>query len=308
MTARPGHLFIVGAPRCGTTAMFALLAQHPDVCRSEPKEPHYFCTDFHEESDRHHGGRLRFPTRTASQYAALFRNPSKAVMLEGTTAYLQSRVAAANIHAFDPGARIVAMVRDPVDLLHSLHAKMVSIGLEDERDFGTALALEPERRAGRRMPPGLFWPSSLYYSERVRLAEQIERYRAIFPADRVKVVVYDDFRRSNLEVYADVAAFAGLNAAFQPEARRVNVNRGQRFPAFARAAARLADSAVGRAVPVALKARMGRALRIANRRAQPRVPLAPDVRRALMTRFRPEVERLGDVLGRDLVSLWGYKS
>ncbi len=126
--ARPvPNLFVVGAPRCGTTAMFRLLAQHPDIAVCDPKEPYYFCTDFHEESDRHAGRATRFPVRTEAQYLALFDDRSRTVVAEATPAYLYSTVAASRIHAFNPGARILVMVRDPVELLHSLHAKMVSV-------------------------------------------------------------------------------------------------------------------------------------------------------------------------------------
>jgi len=62
------NLFIVGAPRCGTTAMFRLLAQHPDIAVCERKETYCFCADFHEESDRYHGRAMRFPVRQEDQY------------------------------------------------------------------------------------------------------------------------------------------------------------------------------------------------------------------------------------------------
>ena len=300
------RLIIVGAPRCGTTAMFDFLAQHPDVCGSEPKEPHYFCTDFHEESDRHHGRRVRFVTRTPEAYRAIFHDPSKPVQLEGSTAYLQSRSAAENIRAFDPEARILVMVREPVSLLHSLHAKMVSQGIEDLSDFQSALAAEDDRREGRRFPRGLYWPSSLYYSERIRLGEQIERYRAVFPADRIKVIVHDDFQADNLGVYAEVARFAGLDPSFRPHTRSVNPNRELRFPALARFFTLIGDSPLRQLFPVATWWSVGRRLRFANRKLAPRRPLDPAIRRTLMARFRPEVERLSQVLDRDLVRLWGY--
>lgn len=69
---RSPNTFLVGAPRCGTTAMFRLLASHPDVSVSALKEPFYFCTDFHHESDRHHGRPMRFPVRAETDYLALF--------------------------------------------------------------------------------------------------------------------------------------------------------------------------------------------------------------------------------------------
>ncbi len=286
--------------------MFRLLAQHPDVSVCSRKEPYFFCTDFHEESDRYHGRVMRFPVRSEGDYLALFSGPSRSVVAEATPVYLYSTAAASGIHAFNPEARILAMVREPVEMLRSLHMKMVSYGQESIRDFRQAIEAEPARRTGRRLPTGLFWPSSLYYSGWIRLAEQIERYARIFPAYRVKTVVYDDFRRDNLATYSEVAAFLGLDPAFRPEPGRVNVNQIARVPLLARGIARLGDLPVKNIVPEMLRRRLRRALMNASLRPATRAPLDPGLRRELMARFRPEVEQLGRVLQRDLVSLWGY--
>lgn len=58
------NFIIVGAPRSGTTTLFHSLKQHPEIYMSYVKEPYYFCTDFHEESDQFHNKEIRFPIRT----------------------------------------------------------------------------------------------------------------------------------------------------------------------------------------------------------------------------------------------------
>jgi hypothetical protein len=300
------NLFIVGAPRCGTTAMFRFLAQHPAVSVSDPKEPYYFCSDFHNESDRHHGRVMRFPVRNEAQYLGLFSDLSRTVAAEATPAYLYSSVAASRIHAFNPDARILVMVRDPLVLLQSLHAKMVSLGQEDLQDFRRAIEAEPARRAGRQLPKGLFWPSSLYYSQWVKLGSQIERYHQTFRPDRVKAVVHDDFRRDNAGTYAEVLEFLGLDPAFRPEFTQVNENRSTRFPRLWRAIAKTGDLGIKNLVPASARRRITRTLRQATLKPVEREPLDPGLRRELRSRFQPEVEHLSRVLQRDLVSLWGY--
>jgi hypothetical protein len=299
------NLFIVGGPRCGTSAIFRLLAQHPAISVSSPKETYYFCVDFHEESDSYAGKGMRFPIRSEEKYLALFSDLSRTVVAEATPAYLYSRVAASRICAFNPDARILAIVRDPVVMLQSLHAKMVSRGQEDLRDFRQAIEAEPARRAGRRLPGGLFWPSSLYYSEWVKFTEQIERYRKTFPAHRVKTVVYDDFQRDNLATYADVVSFLGLTA-FRPECGQVNENRSPQFPALSRAVARYGDLRIKNLLPFQARRRLMRWLLRINLKPARRPPLDRGFRRELIARFRPEVESLGRMLQRDLVSAWGY--
>lgn len=286
--------------------MFKLLAQHPEVSVSDNKEPHYFCADFHQESDRYHGRVMRFRVRSESQYLALFGDRSRPVAAEATPAYLYSRVAAAKIHAFNPGARILAIVRDPIVMLRSLHAKLVANGQEDLCDFQHAIAAEPARRAGLRLPAGLFWPSSLFYSDWVKFAEQIERYRSLFPADRIKVLVYDDFLRDNLGTYAEVVSFLGLDPPFQPQVRRVNENRSLRFPLLSRAAAGLGDLPVKNLLSHTVRSKLRRMLHTANSKPEIRAPLDPRFQRELRERFRPGVEDLGRLLRRDLVTLWGY--
>ncbi len=248
---------------------------------------------------------MRFPVRTEAQYLALFREPGRRVVAEATTAYLRSRTAAGNIRAFNPDARILAMVREPVELLHSLHARLVSNGHEDLRDFRQAIEAEPERRAGRKLPRGLFWPSSLYYSEWTTLADQVERYRTRFVSDRVKVIVYDDFQRDNLMTFADVVAFLALDASRATPARH-NVNRSARFPLLARTIAQLGDLRIKNLLSEHRRLHIRKALWRVNQKPASRPPLDPGFRAELMSRFRPEVERLGSVLHRDLVSLWGY--
>ncbi len=107
-------LFIIGAPKCGTTALCAYLANHPSVCFSEPKEAKFFHDDFSVEH--------RLAT-TEEEYLKCFshQQASDQVLAEGTVWYLFSQVAVRRILAFNPEAKFVVMLRNPVDLSHSLH-------------------------------------------------------------------------------------------------------------------------------------------------------------------------------------------
>lgn len=288
--------------------MFRLLAQHPDVRPADVKEPHYFCTDFHEESDRFHGRRLRFPVRTEAEYLSLFPGPPRRVVIEATTAYLRSAAAPDRIRAFEPDARILVMVREPVEMLRSLHAKYLAQGLEDIPGFVDAIAAEADRRAGRRMPATPFWPSSLFYSEWIRTGPQIERYRSVFPPHRLKVVVYDDFRRDNLAAFADVARFLDLDAAFRPTPVWANEHHDVRVPGLVGSIGRLGNLPAKHLLPEPWRRRVRRSVRRLGSTSVPRPPLDLTLQRELQARFRPQVESLGRVLDRDLLGLWAYPS
>ncbi len=128
----------------------------------------------------------------------------------------------------------------------------------------------------------------------------------MFPPDRVRVVVHDDFRRDNVATFAEVVSFLGLDAAFRPEVRKENENRSARFPFLSTAVAWSGDLEIKNLVPERARRRLRRMLRNLNLKPATRTPLDPEFRRELMARFRPEVEALSRVLERDLVSLWGY--
>src|SRR5262245_27125154 len=127
MIRRQPDVFIVGAPRCGTTAMWQYLGDHPDVYMSPRKEPWFFCRD------------LRFSDpipRTLDAYLANFAEAREQARVgEASAWYLYSREAATAIKAFSPAARIIVMLRDPVAVMHSLHDLHVYAGTEDIADF-----------------------------------------------------------------------------------------------------------------------------------------------------------------------------
>lgn len=110
---RRPNTFIVGAPKCGTTALSTYLSEHREVFLSDPKEPNYFCSDLPE----------RQVVSQMEDYLTLFEGAldGHSVVMEASTWYLVSRVAVANIMEFEPRARLIVMVRNPIDLVHSLH-------------------------------------------------------------------------------------------------------------------------------------------------------------------------------------------
>ena len=116
------NLFIVGFPRSGTGFLNKHLGLHPDVFMSSPKEPNFFCSDFHNESDKFHGEKRCFPYRTKKDYLLLFsKDTSEKIVGEASTHYIFSKVAAKKICEFNPNAKIIICLRNPVDFLYSLH-------------------------------------------------------------------------------------------------------------------------------------------------------------------------------------------
>lgn len=191
------NLFIVGAPKCGTTAWVEYLSTHPDVYFSPVKEPLHFCTDF--------PGFRAYPDRTA--YEALFANSGSArVRGEASVMYLFSMAAAKEIAAYNRDARIIIFVRRQEDFLPSLHNQLLFNGDETIEDFETAWRLSPVRTPPRSCRE----PRFLDYMAEGRFHEQVRRYIDSFGADKVRVFHFDDWTREPIAAYREIIRFLDL--------------------------------------------------------------------------------------------------
>lgn len=290
--------FIVGAPRCGTTALYDLLQQHPDVFMPYRKEPHFFGDDLPQ----------RPPFLNTAKYLKLFAPAGGHRRVgEATVWYLYSVSAAEQIRDFQPEARIIVMVRRPVDMMYSLHGLFLFTTWEDITDFEAAVAAEPDRRQGRRLPQNTWWPKALQYTWLADYAPHVERYFDLFGRDRVRVIVYDDFRDDPHGVVRSVCGFLDIDPDFRRESGVVNPARTARSMWLQR---RLYDprfgALLGRLPPRAYHY-VWRALMRLNIRHEPRPPLDPAVDERLTRQLEPSVRRLEGVLGRELPAWHGDK-
>lgn len=285
------NFFIVGAPRCGTTAMYEYLRQHPDVFMPYRKEPVYFGTDLSK----------RRPYLDEAGYLELFgAGAGRRRIGEATVWYLYSTSAADEIKAFSPSARIIIMLRNPVDMIHSLHSHWLFTANEDVVDFGEALALEPERLDGRRLPRNVRRPEGLQYRALGRYSQHVQRYLEVFGRQAVKIIIYDDLQADPRRVYRDTLEYLELDADFQPTFDVVNRNKGVRSAWLRRmtTAAPLVNSLLRLPAPVQHKIR--RALLRANMKPEARPPMSAELRAELTRYFTPDIRQLAALIERDL--------
>jgi hypothetical protein len=300
--ARPTpNLFIVGAPKSGTTALARYLSGHPQVFVAE-KELSYFGTDLEFRGAK--GGRWRIGYDTYLEWFG--RHGDATYRTDRSVFYLYSSRAAAEIHAYDPGSRVIALLRNPVDQMHSQHSEMLFQGDEDIASFGEAVDAEEDRRRGERVPPGCQKLFGLLYRDIARYGDQLERYFSLFGRDNVCVLLYDDIVADTDATYRRVLAFLDVDPGHRPEFEVVNANKVVR-------SARMRD--LLRHAPPGLR-RMGRLvvpdeyaraalrrrLHVLNTRGQARPPLPAELRLRLTEEFGPEVRRLETLLDRDLKS------
>jgi hypothetical protein len=297
---RKPDFFIVGAPKCGTTAMDHFLAVHPEIFMAR-KEMHFFGADLRFAP--------QFYRRDLPAYLAEFAATDRRRLAgEASVWYLSSENAAAEMKAFNPDARVIIMLRNPVEMIHSLYYQFRFDGNEHLESFGDALAAEDDRRAGRRLGRQHYFAQGLVYRDAARYARQVERYFHAFGRDRVHVIIYDDFAANPDAAFHRTLEFLGVAPhAIQGGARVINGNKHVKNPVLR---AVLNDPSLRRAVlaarpwlPKAIFSTLGRTearLRRLNTSPVARTALAPELRQRLNEEFAPEVERLSALLGRDL--------
>jgi hypothetical protein len=300
--SRRPDFFILGAPKCGTTALSEYLRAHPRIFVSTPKEPHYFCGDI----DYYYAP----GERTEEHYLRLFEGADESHLAVGEASvwYLYSQDAARSIARFDPDARIVVMVRNPVELVPSLHSQLRYMLDESEPDPERAWRLQDERREGLSLPPQVRVPAFLQYGDAARLGEQLARVYESFPREQVKVLVFDDLRADTGAVYREALAFLDVPDDGRSEFPRVNENKVHRAGSVARFTQRPPSSlvAVARGVKrVAGVERLGVLDRVRrhNREVAPRRQIDAAFAAELRDYFREDVALLGELIGRDL-SAW----
>ena len=187
---RKPNFFIVGAPRCCTGSLWTYLKGHPEIFMPAEKELYFF------DSDLWGTGKW---APTLSEYLSHFSGATDHKKVgEATPSYLRSLHAAKAIKAFNPGAQIIIMLRNPLDVMHSLHSAALG-GPEPIVDF--AEALEADRRRTDR--------SLIGYREFTEFPEQVQRYFDLFGRENVHTIIYDHLQENSAAVCQDVLRFPG---------------------------------------------------------------------------------------------------
>ncbi len=214
-------LFIVGAPKTGTSSLYAYLMQHPGVMRSVIKEPHFFSNDIDIEnfsSDFNYykikdidqaiaNNRIIHSSyiRKEADYLKLYKNTQGLLTIDSSVSYLYSKVAAQNIFDKNPNARIIIIIRQPVERAFSHYV----MDLKSEHNSNLSFIQEVQRDV-RKEYKG--WGISHLYVELSTYADSIKRYLDLFPKEQVKIIMYDDYVRNTLQIIEEIRIFTGLTS------------------------------------------------------------------------------------------------
>ena len=307
--------FIVGAPRCGTTTLASFLQQHPDVCFSAVKEPHFFSHDqVAALSDD------EFLAAVEEEYWHRFFGhcgSEPQLYAEGSVTYLYAPERISRILTLWPQAKFVIALRDPLSMLPSLHARLLVTGDETVRDFATAWAKIGERAEGRNVPRSAIDPRWLRYDWAGELGRNVERFIAAVGRERCHIVLFDDLTADPQASYRDLCRFLGIEpwagTDFEPQRVNKTIRIGwlQRLLKRPPKAIRTAlagekfhkrEKKIGSSDSPALAAffRFRKRLLAWNKVPAKRQPLDPGVRQEIIDRLRDDVILLSKVIDRDL--------
>jgi hypothetical protein len=297
--------FILGAPRCGTTALSTYLAEHPRIGFSRPKETQFFCTDLpgieFMTADPNEYMKLCFGHCAGKKYLAIG---------EGSVWNLYSKAAVRNILRFNPGARFIVMLRNPVDLCLAVYEKRRELLQEDQPTFELAWRAEEERHLSGSRPRHFQESIGVAgYRDVAMLGEQVERAFSLIPPHRRFLIIFEDFIADTAAVYRQVIAFLGVPHDGRQAFPKINAGQQIEYP-------RLWELVWGNLVrfhpllgPV--KRRLGipalnvyprlARLFMSDRQTRPEIP--PALRAEMRSYFDADIKRLSAVIGRDL-SYW----
>ncbi len=312
MTRLP-DFFIVGAAKAGTTALYLQLLRSPQVFMPvQLKEPNFFL--FEGESPNFRANTLtddiinKTSVWRLEDYAALFA-PALPTQIAGeaSPSYLYYPQVAERIHQRLPNAKIVAMLRNPVDRAYSAFMFQVSLRAERVSTFEEGLALEAQRISDR-------WSWMYHYRQMGYYSDQIARYYQRFPKENIHVCIYEEFCDDPTRVVCDLAQFLGIDpqgfvggndpaAAFRPHPSGIPSNPLVNWLYDLYVQPNPLKQALKRWVPKSLGAKLFEVINRKRSESIVKAPLAAELRSQLAADYREDILKLQDLLGRDL-SRW----
>jgi hypothetical protein len=289
---------VVGAGRSGTTSLHSILGQHPDVFMCPVKSPNFFVSHLPLPAWESPEPRRMAAHWTADRraYEGLFTGADDAGAVgEVSPVYLQARDAPRAIAETCPGARIVAVLRDPAERAYAHFLGRRRDGLEPRSDFEAIVDEELSHALPDEVTFGSYVGCGRYH-------HFLQGYVERFPADRIRVYLYEDLVSDPAALIADLFAFVGVDPDFAPDLTERRGATGTIQNRVLRSVWTRSVALRRRSRPLLPAAVRGGAGRLFLRHLE-RPPLDPSVRATIVAALRDDVAALRTLIGRDL-SRW----
>jgi hypothetical protein len=208
------NFLIIGAAKAGTTALYAYLKQHPEIYMSPVKEPNFFAFEG-KQPDYIGPGAAEAGTNHSivnlEDYQALFSGVSQEKAIgEASTMYLYIPESATRIRHYIPEAKLIAILRNPIDRAYSHFLHLRRDGREWIGDFLEACQEEEDRIKKNWSPAWHYQHVGLYY-------QQLERYFEICDREKFKVLLYEDWKQKPDSTIENIFRFLDVDPYFKPD-------------------------------------------------------------------------------------------
>lgn len=296
------NIFIVGAAKAGTTALYYLLNQHPEICFPVVKEPNFFSNLNGEQEvvkpGTGPGDSSTTWTDSLDAYHKLYRcSKDHHYRLDASVSYLYSTRAACHISRYSPGARIVIVLRNPVDRAWSHYKHLVRDGRES-LSFEEALNREEER-----IKEG--WEFSWHLKQMGLYSRQIQRYFDHFGRSQVRVFLFDDLKANIKDIIKITEEFLQLpefSYNFQQNRHNISgVSRSKTLSGLVNRVVRY-KSTINKVVPPMATHWLMQLFRSVNTK-EAALTLREETRKELISFFKDDIKKTEQLINRDL-STW----
>ena len=281
---------VIGAAKAGTTALYWYLSEHPDVFMSPVKETNFFAYGVDEAGRLLYGDaeHHRFPIRTRAEYERLFDDAGGAVAIgEASPIYLECPQAAARIRELLPDARLLCILRHPVDRAYSDYQMFLRA-----RDRRLDPATDLGGSAAWARPDSHWMQIGRYHA-------QLARYYDRFPRDQIHVLLFDDLQRDPLASVQQVYQFLGVDPEFRPDFETPHNVGG--MPASVFLERLLRNGSLRAAVsPLVPRRAVNWARRVRARNMQKAPTLPAELRQELTAECRADILKTGELIDRRL--------
>lgn len=298
------NFLIIGAAKAGTTALYHYIKQHPQVYMSPEKEPHFFAFEGETVNFNGTAGKHEWLNRAAitdiEKYRQQFEqaSPQHIAIGEASALYLYIHKAAERIKHYVPNAKLIIILRNPIERAYSAYLYQIRDGLEPITDFAKALQAEKTRISDNWVPIYYYQQMGFYYS-------QVKRYFNTFNPEQIKVYLYDDFSANPTVILQDIFQFLGVDDTFIPNtSKRHNVSgipKNKMLNEFI-VKPHPIKSILKPFVPERIRRTMIVGLKN-RRKLETAPPLTPEIHQYLLKIYQEDVLKLQDLIARDL-SKW----
>lgn len=292
------NFFIIGAAKAGTTSLYMYLSQHPEIYMSPQKETNYFAfkdipfsnMNFSSREEKEYVNKVYSNSVTDEEvYTALFEKvTTEKAVGEASTSYLHFLYpdVPKKIHENIPDAKLIAILRNPIERAFSAFLYFVREGVERITDFSTAIRSENWRR-DRYLKVGFYY-------------EALIRYFEFFEKDQIHIYLYEDLKKKPCVLMQDIFHFLNVDEAFVPE-------MSIKFNVSGIPKSRMLHNLIYK-TPKAIKTvfnpiitpKLNRTIRRLSYYNLYRPKLNPDARRILFEMYHEDILKLQDMIDRDL--------